>query len=105
MLSPDPAWPAGTSAPRCRCVRKGVDSGKSSPYRMTEVAQMGLRKVWSVRKGVDSRKSSPYRMTEVTQRGLREVRSFRKGVDPGKSSPYRMTRVAHMDDGGGAGMM
>ena len=40
MLSPDPAWPAGTSAPRCRCVRKGVDSGKSSPYRMTEVAYM-----------------------------------------------------------------
>ena len=41
-------------------------------------------------------------MTEVAQMGLRKVWPVRKGVDSGKSSPYRMTRVAHMDDGGGA---
>ena len=41
-------------------------------------------------------------MTEVAQMGLRKVWSVRKGVDSGKSSPYRMVKVAYMDDGGGA---
>ena len=110
MLSPDPAWPAGTSAPRCRCVRKGVDSGKSSPYRMAKVAYMdegggadgaekgmacpegsGFGKILSLPDDGGGAEGAVRGMVRPEGSGFRE-----------KSSPYRMARVAHMDDVGGA---